>query len=75
MNKVEHRRIVETCLTLFAQANLLETTMYLRNRMHTSVQNNVSLYFCLFKKQPNYNLLKFFGCLCFVYFRTYNNIR
>ncbi|KAH9744520.1 retrovirus-related pol polyprotein from transposon RE1 [Citrus sinensis] len=81
--KVErkHRHIVETGLTLLAQAHLplkfwwnaFHTAVYLINRLPTPVLNNKSPFEMLFHKIPDYTVMKVFGCSCYPYLRPYNH--
>jgi hypothetical protein len=69
----KHRHITETGLYFLAQSGLSSsywvdaflTTTYLINRMPTTVLENVSPFFKLFQKHPDYSLLKTFGCVCY----------
>ncbi|KAL4591014.1 hypothetical protein LXL04_003962 [Taraxacum kok-saghyz] len=47
------------------------TATYLINRLPTKTLNNKSPYLCLFKKQPNYDKLRSFGCLAYPWLRPY----
>ena len=42
-------------------------TTYITNRLPSPVLNNVSLYEKLFKRKPDYNHLKSYGCLVMAY--------
>ncbi|KAJ0542271.1 putative RNA-directed DNA polymerase [Helianthus annuus] len=72
-----HRHVVETGLTLMAQAHVpqrfwhfaYDTAVYLINRMPS---RNISPFEHLFKHKPNFSFLRVFGCLCFPYLRPYN---
>lgn len=76
----KHRHYIDIGFTLLAQAklpltfwwNAFPTVVYLISRLPTLVLNNQSLYFKLFKKQPDYSVLRVFGCSCFLYLRPYN---
>ena len=76
----KHRHIVETGLALLAQSHLhtkywvdaFNTAVYLINRLPTPILHNVSPFFKLLQIQPNYSLLKVFGCSCFPLLRPYN---
>jgi histone deacetylase 1/2 len=68
----KHRHIVETGLTLLVQAQIplrfwdeaFNTACYLINRMPSRTINNDTPIHKLFKTQPDYSLLKVFGCAC-----------
>jgi hypothetical protein len=70
---------VETGLTLLAQSGLplkywvdsFLTSIFLINRLPSLVTNNTSPFFKLFKKEPDYTLLRTFGCLCYPLLRPY----
>ena len=76
----KHRHIVETGLTLLAQAKLplvfwweaFHSATYLINRIPTPVLNNKSPYQKLHNRLPDYQFLKVFGCSCFSLLRPYN---
>lgn len=78
----KHRHIVEIGLTLLAQSSLptpywveaFHTAKYIINHLpaHRLLQN-LSPYEKLFKKSPQYNFFKVFGCECYPYLRSYNN--
>ena len=40
--------------------------------MPTIVLQNKSPFECLFRRPPNYNFLRTFGCLCFPFLRPYH---
>lgn len=69
----KHRHIVESGLTLLAQASLplkfwlesFNTAVYLINRMPTKVLKDLYLLEKLYNIKPKYHSLKMFGCLCF----------
>jgi len=75
----KHRHIVETGLTLLAQASMPQrfwddaffSGIYLINRLPSSVLNFTSPFEKLFHRQPNYNMLRIFGCQCFPNLRPY----
>jgi transposase InsO family protein len=77
----KHRHITETGLSLLAQSGLSSTywvdafltATYLINRMPTTVLGNISLFFKLFQKHPNYSFLKTFGCACYPLLRPYTS--
>ena len=80
--KVErkHRHVVETGLTLLAQAVMpltywwtaFSSAVYLINRLPTSTLHMVSPFEAVYHKKPNYMQLKVFGCSCYPYLRPYN---
>lgn len=75
----KHRHIVETGLTLLAQAQMplkywsdaFQTSVYLINRLPSSVLQNRSPFEVLFSKTPDYMFLKTFGVSCFPCIRPY----
>ncbi|KAH9805863.1 retrovirus-related pol polyprotein from transposon RE1 [Citrus sinensis] len=77
----KHRHLVETGLTLLAQAKMhisfwweaFHTASYLINRMPTTTLNNLSPYQKLHNQPPNYQLLRVFGCACYPFLRPYND--
>ncbi|KAH9741041.1 retrovirus-related pol polyprotein from transposon RE2 [Citrus sinensis] len=77
----KHRHVVETGLTLLAQAKMplsfwwesFHTASFLINRMPTPVLNNVSPFAKLHGRPPDYKFLRTFGCSCFPLLRPYNN--
>jgi hypothetical protein len=79
----KHRHIVETGLALLAQSKLpstywvdaFNTAVYLINRMPTSVLHNRSPYFNLLQRNPNYSILRTFGCSCYPLLRPYNKYK
>ncbi|KAL5563802.1 hypothetical protein UlMin_033549 [Ulmus minor] len=76
----KHRHVVETGLSLLARASLplkywlyaFQTAVHLINRMPTKVLDFASPYSVLLHKNPDYTLLKIFGCLCFPFIRPFN---
>lgn len=77
--KRKHHHLIETTITLLLQCCLttkfwleaLTADMYLTNRLpHTSLQFQIP-FTLLFKTQPNFQLLKPFGCLCFPWLEPY----
>jgi hypothetical protein len=74
------RHILETGLTLLAHSHLSNkywvdsflTAVYVINRLPTSVLQNMSPYSKLYKKAPDYQKLRVFGCLCYPLLRPYN---
>jgi hypothetical protein len=76
-NYLKHRHIVETGL---AQSKLpssywvdaFNTAVYLINRLPTSVLQKQSPYVKLLKKNPDYSILRTFGCSCYPLLQPYN---
>ena len=76
----KHRHIVETGLTLLAQANMplsywdeaFNTACFLINRLPSlTIQQDTPVH-KLFGKNPDYTMLKVFGCACWPNLRPYN---
>jgi transposase InsO family protein len=75
----KHRHILEVCLTLLGQSGLSSkfwvesflTATYLINRLPTPVLQQESPFSKLMKKDPDYTLLRAFGCLCYPLLRPY----
>lgn len=73
------RHILETGLTLLAHSGLSNkywvdaflTSIYIINRLPTPTLNHISPYAKLHGKDPNYSLLRVFGCKCFPLLRPY----
>ncbi|KAL8151199.1 LOW QUALITY PROTEIN: hypothetical protein V2J09_021007 [Rumex salicifolius] len=78
-----HQIVQEKGLALLAQASLpfdywehaFHTTVYLSNRTITPLQHNKSPFQLLYSKNPDYRLLKTFGCACYPYLRPYNSTK
>ncbi|MCI01597.1 retrovirus-related pol polyprotein from transposon tnt 1-94, partial [Trifolium medium] len=76
----KHRHVTELGLTLLAQAKMplhywweaFSTSVYLINRLPSSVNPNESPYSLLFEKEPDYDVLKPFGCACYPCLKPYN---
>lgn len=76
----KHRHIAEFGLTLLAQAQMplhywweaFSTAVYLINRLPSQVTQNESPYSLIFHKEPDYKLLKPFGCACYPCLKPYN---
>jgi len=68
----KHRHVTELGLTLLAQAKIplhywweaFSTSVYLINRLPSSVNPNKSPFSLLFEKKHDYDALKLFGCAC-----------
>ncbi|TXG57696.1 hypothetical protein EZV62_015525 [Acer yangbiense] len=79
----KHRHIVETGLTLLAQAKLslkfwteaFNAAVILINNLPTSVLKGISLFQALYNKKSNYSYFKAFGCSCFPYTRPYSHVK
>ncbi|GAU36893.1 hypothetical protein TSUD_220620 [Trifolium subterraneum] len=77
----KHRQIVEMGLTLLSHATLplkfwdhsFTQAVYLINKLPSSVIPQFhSPHHGLYKTDPDYSLIKVFGCLCFPHLRPYN---
>jgi hypothetical protein len=77
----KHRHVVETGLALLAQSKLptfywvdaFNTSVYLINRMPSPVLQNKCPYSKLLQKNPDYSLLRVFGCTCYPLLRPYSS--
>jgi hypothetical protein len=73
------RHILEIALTLLAHSHLsikywvdaFLMAVYIINRLPTPVLQHHSPYFKLYNRDPNYQKLKMFGCLCYPLLRPY----
>uniref|UniRef100_A0A2N9EVL6 Integrase catalytic domain-containing protein n=1 Tax=Fagus sylvatica TaxID=28930 RepID=A0A2N9EVL6_FAGSY len=76
----KHRHVVDTGLALLAHSGLSTkywvdaflTAIYLINRLPTPTISNQTPYYKLFHHDPDYNILRTFGCACFPLMRPYN---
>lgn len=76
----KHRHIVETGLTLLAQAgipftywtNAFSTAVHLIDRLPTPALQHRSPFEAIYHAKPDYNFLRIFGRLCYMYLRPYN---
>ncbi|KAL4302051.1 hypothetical protein GQ457_10G019450 [Hibiscus cannabinus] len=76
----KHRHVVETGLSLLAQAALplkywnhaFTTVVFLINRTPTDVLKGLTPYEKLHGKVPDYSLMKVFGCACYPNMRLFN---
>ena len=76
----KHKDIVETDLTILANASLslsywdeaFTMTCFLINRLSFPVIQSKSLFEVLFHQLPDYNFLKVFGCACWPHLHPYN---
>ena len=67
------RHILETGLTLLAHSHLSNrywvdaflTAVYIINRLPTPILDHMSPFLKLYNKEPDYNNLRVFGCLCY----------
>lgn len=70
----KHRHLLETARALFLQSKLPDRywgesilcATYLINRMPLSSLGNVTPYSILYREDPDYDILRTFGCLCYV---------
>jgi len=71
-----HKHVVETYLTLIAQANIplkywehtFVIASYLVNHFPTPFLGHKSPHFVLLHREPNFKILRTFGCACFPLF-------
>lgn len=76
----KHRYIFEFGLTLLAQAQMpfrywweaFSIPVYLINRLPSQVTQNETPYSLMLHKEPDYKLLKPFGCACYPCLKPYN---
>ena len=76
----KHRHVVETGLSLLAQASMptcywdeaFLSAVFLINRMPTAVIDNKAPFEVLNNHAIDYSLLKVFGCQCYPHIRPYN---
>ncbi|GAA0159187.1 hypothetical protein LIER_16024 [Lithospermum erythrorhizon] len=69
----KHRHVAEKLRCLLFQSQMpnvlwveaLHYVVYLINRLPSTSLNNATLYHLLFKQQPDYSMIKTFGCLCY----------
>jgi histone deacetylase 1/2 len=77
----KHRHIVETGLTLLAQAQMplrfwdeaFNTACYLINRMPSRTTDQDTPLHRLLKTHPDYSRMRVFGCACWPNLRAYND--
>lgn len=55
----------------FLWVEAFTTAVFLINRLPSQVIQMESPFFKLFKRHPNYSILKIFGCRCFPYLRDW----
>ena len=76
----KHRHIVEVGLSLLAHSNLpmiywedaFHTATYIINRLPTPILKHKSPYEILYKRVPDYQIMRVFGCACWPNLRPYN---
>jgi hypothetical protein len=76
----KHRHIMEMGLSLLAQSHLSSlfwvdafvTSVFIINRLPSSVLGDVSPFFKLYNKGPDYSLFRSFGCSYFPLLRPYS---
>jgi hypothetical protein len=77
----KHRHLVETGLAILSHSHLSQnywveafnTAIFLINRLPTTVLRNKSPYQVLLNKDPDYSILRIFGCACYPLLRPYTN--
>ncbi|GAA0168608.1 hypothetical protein LIER_23284 [Lithospermum erythrorhizon] len=68
----KHRHVAEKLRCLLFQSQMpnifwveaLHYVVYLINKLPSASLNNATPYYLLFKQQPDYSMIKTFGCLC-----------
>jgi hypothetical protein len=76
----KHRHIVETDLSLLANASMplnfwdeaFLIATYRINRLPSKVSHDLTPLECLFEHKPDYSFLRTFGCACWPHLRPYN---
>ena len=77
----KHRHIIETALSLMHHASLPHqfwdeavcASVYLINRLPTPNLDNKSPFYRVYHQEPDYTLLKSFGCACYPCLRAYSS--
>ena len=64
---VVHTILLESSVPSMFWVEALKTATHLINCLPSQVLQMESPYFCLFAKQPSYDHLRIFGCVCFVH--------
>ncbi|PRQ50961.1 putative RNA-directed DNA polymerase [Rosa chinensis] len=81
MAERKHRHIIELTRTLFAQSSLpfkfwvevVQTSVFLINRLPASSLNFDSPFQKLFHNAPDYYFLKSYGCACYPWLKPYSS--
>lgn len=76
----KHRHVIEVGLSILAHASMplqfwdeaFITATYLINRLPSKVINNQTPFERLFHQNPDYSMLRVFGCTCWPNLRPYN---
>ena len=77
----KHRHIIETALSLMRHSSVPNkfwdeavcTAAYLINRLVTPNLKNKSPYHLIYSQEPDYHMLKSFGCACYPCLRPYTS--
>ena len=72
---MQNRHLLDVVRTLLLESSVpsmfwvetMKTATHLINRLPSQVLHMESPYFRLFAKQPSYDHLRIFGCVCFVH--------